>query len=168
MGKCDVYILKHIWDNRLHNRNLADKSYCPGIRNVVHEGQRKAITGKEPNVATLFLGVMFAPSGDMTDQVHHLRAKSVAWADLLRTKRISPEAVWYSLTASIMKTIEYPLLATSNLDVTKGATFHHGTHQSFYRLYLEQIFADKLAEMYSIVYQCTMGWVYKIHILHKG
>jgi hypothetical protein len=108
-----VYLLQHIWDDRLHNWQLADQTNCPGSINVSKDGQTIAITRKEPQVATLSLWVMFAPSGDMQDQVRYLRKKSEAWADLLRTKRISPEAAWYSLTSSIMKTIEYPLLATS-------------------------------------------------------
>jgi hypothetical protein len=111
--KCDVYLLQNIWDDRLHHWTLADQSYCPGSINIMHDGTLRAITRKEPNVATLSLGVMFAPSGNMKDQVTHLRKKADAWADLLRVKRIAPTAVWYSLTASIMKTIEYPLLATS-------------------------------------------------------
>jgi hypothetical protein len=111
--KCDVYLLQNIWDDRLHNWKLADQSYCPGSINVNNDGQLRAITRKEPDIATLSLGVMFAPSGEMQDQVKHLRKKAEAWADLLRTRRISPEAAWYSLAASIMKTIEYPLLATS-------------------------------------------------------
>ena len=94
---------------------MADQSYCPGSINVVHEGQLRAITRKEPNDATLSLGVMFAPGGSMKDQVHHLQKKAEAWADLLRTRRISPEAAWYSLTASIVKSIQYPLFATSTM-----------------------------------------------------
>ena len=112
--KCDVYILQYLWNGRLHSWTLADQEYCPdGSINIIDNGITRPITRKDPSEATLSLGVMFAPSGSMKDQVERLRANAEAWADLLRVKRSSSEAVWYSLTASIMKSIEYPLLATS-------------------------------------------------------
>ena len=74
---------------------------------------RKTIRRQDPSKATLSLGMKFAPSGSMDDQVQHLRKKAEAWADLLRVRKVERDAVWYSLTASILKTIEYPLLATT-------------------------------------------------------
>jgi hypothetical protein len=49
----------------------------------------------------------------MKDQVEYLRGKAVAWSDALRTKRLTPGEAWYCLNSTIMKTIEYSLMATT-------------------------------------------------------
>jgi hypothetical protein len=111
--KCDIYILLHKWNLKTSQWYLESHDQCPGDIFINHNGERRAIRRQEPSKATLSLGVQFAPDGSMKDQVAHLRQKAEQWADLLRVKKMQRDAVWYSLTASIMKTIEYPLLATS-------------------------------------------------------
>ena len=49
----------------------------------------------------------------MQDEVRYLRGKAIKWADALRTKKLQPSEAWYCLAATIMKTIEYPLMATT-------------------------------------------------------
>ena len=112
-SKCDVYLLMHRWNMQTTQWSIASKQQCPGDIFINDDGTRRALRRQEPNKATLSLGVQFAPDGSMNDQVAHLRKKAEQWADLLRVKKMQRDAVWYSLTASIMKSIEYPLLATS-------------------------------------------------------
>ena len=59
------------------------------------------------------LGIMTRPDGKMKDEFEHLRSKVIQWCDAIRTKRVKPSEAWYCLTATIMKTIEYPLIATT-------------------------------------------------------
>jgi hypothetical protein len=59
------------------------------------------------------LGIQIRPDGSMKDQVEYLRSKAVAWSDALRTKRLTPGEAWYCLNSTIMKTIEYSLMATT-------------------------------------------------------
>jgi hypothetical protein len=42
-----------------------------------------------------------------------LREKVFKWSDGLRTGRVKKDAAWYCLNSTIMKTIEYPLIATT-------------------------------------------------------
>ena len=112
-SKCDIYLLMHRWNMKKTHWAIASKEQCPGDIFINDDGTRRALRRQEPSKATLSLGVQFAPDGSMDDQVTHLRKKAEQWADLLRVKKMNRDAVWYSLTASIMKTIEYPLLATS-------------------------------------------------------
>ena len=46
------------------------------------------------------------------DEVEHLRAKAVKWADAVRTGHISSKDAWYCLNNTILKTMEYPLMST--------------------------------------------------------
>ena len=112
-SKCDVYLLMHKWNMKTSLWKIASMEQCPGDIFINDNGKQRALRRQEPHKATLSLGVQFAPDGSMKDQVTHLRTKAEQWADLLRVKKMQRDAVWYSLTASIMKTIEYPLLATS-------------------------------------------------------
>ena len=59
------------------------------------------------------LGMFTHPNGHMKDEVRHLRQKVLTWMDGLRTGKVSKHMVWYCLNATIMKTLEYPLVATT-------------------------------------------------------
>lgn len=67
----------------------------------------------EPHQANEALGIQMRPDGKMKDEVEYLHSKAVEWSDAIRTKKISKYEAWYTLTSTIMNTIEYPLTATS-------------------------------------------------------
>jgi hypothetical protein len=48
----------------------------------------------------------------MKDELRYLKGKITKFCDSIRTKRIKPSEAWYCLNTTIMKTIEYPLMAT--------------------------------------------------------
>ena len=56
---------------------------------------------------------MIRPDGSMRDEVKMLTKKAEIWTDAIRTRKIRPSEAWYCLTATIMKTLEYPLVATT-------------------------------------------------------
>ena len=49
----------------------------------------------------------------MDDEVHYLKTKVTKWCDAVRSKRLLRSEAWYCLNSTIMKTIEYPLMATT-------------------------------------------------------
>ena len=53
------------------------------------------------------------PSGCMKPEFGYLQGKITEHCDATRTKRIDAEDGWYCLTATIMKVVEYPLVATT-------------------------------------------------------
>ncbi|MGL5936442.1 MAG: hypothetical protein ACRCZI_12575, partial [Cetobacterium sp.] len=59
------------------------------------------------------LGIMSRPDGKMTDEFKYLKLRVREWCDALRTRRLTPEEAWYSLHATILRTLEYPLTATT-------------------------------------------------------
>ena len=78
-------------------------------------------TSLSPNVARRTLGVRLAPDGNNEDEVKHLRGVAEKWKDHIRTGHLQQHEAWYALTATVMKTIEYPLLA---LTLTKEQCTH--------------------------------------------
>ena len=64
---------------------------------------------------------MTRPDGNDSDEVKHLRAKTVSWAESVRTNHFKADDAWYCLNNTIMKTVEYPLMATT---MTKDELTH--------------------------------------------
>ncbi len=67
----------------------------------------------EVNVARETLGVFIAMDGTQTMQTEALIAITHRWADRVRSGRLTHIEAWFSLMWCIMKTLEYPLMATS-------------------------------------------------------
>ena len=59
------------------------------------------------------LGILSCPDGNMSDEVSHLQSKVACWTKNIRTQRLPAEVAWYCLNSTIVKTIEYPLVATT-------------------------------------------------------
>jgi len=57
----------------------------------------------------------------MEDQVEAMQAKVAKWVDGIRTKRINATNVWCCLNSTIMKTLEYPIMATTLTEDESGA-----------------------------------------------
>ena len=75
--------------------------------------ERAVIPRLNPHEARELLGVMLQPDGNETSQYKHLLAKAKKWKDAVRSHHIKQHDAWYTLNASIMKTLEYPLMATT-------------------------------------------------------
>lgn len=86
-------------------------SQAPGDL-FLNQGQHR-IRRNEVHVAEEALGIQASPDGSMRAELKYLKGKVAKWCDAIRTKRIKPSEAWYCLNATIMKTIEYPLMATS-------------------------------------------------------
>jgi hypothetical protein len=59
------------------------------------------------------LGIMIRPDVKMHDEVKLLKQAALKWCDGIRTKPLHPTKAWYSMEATIMRTLEYPLVATT-------------------------------------------------------
>ena len=71
------------------------------------------LTRLEPSKARETLGIMIAMDGNSNAEIQHLRNKAEEFADQLRSGFIRKNDAWYALTATIMKTLEYPMPATT-------------------------------------------------------
>lgn len=110
--KCSMQTLEYEFsnNNRWKLKKLIDQDEAVCIDT---KDGRVRIVRKEHNVSTLALGIMFTVDGTMTDQVKFMRKKSATWSDELSKQQFSKAEVSYALRASIMRTLQYPLLATT-------------------------------------------------------
>ncbi len=52
-------------------------------------------------------------NGNQTAQTQDLWDKAMLWAERVRSGRFSPAEAWFSLQYCVLKSLEYPLMATS-------------------------------------------------------
>jgi Reverse transcriptase (RNA-dependent DNA polymerase) len=110
--KCNWFVLAHQWHN--NNWRYLSEQETPGsvsLRN--QDGSRTLIQRVNPSDAVQALGVMFSPSGNMKHQIEYMKQQATKWANTIRVCGLSRSHVWYSLNSMIMKSLEYPLLATT-------------------------------------------------------
>ena len=79
------------------------------------DGVRVILQRYEASVGKETLGVMQAMDGNNKDEIAYLLKKAVAFADSMRTGYLNKNDAWFALTATIMKTMEYPM-ATTTID----------------------------------------------------
>ena len=91
------------------------QSEIPGTLTLHDEstGQPLTLDRLPVNQARKQLGILSPVNGDMTAEVKYLRKKAEAWATIVREKQCNKEDMWYTMNSTIMKTIQYPLMATT-------------------------------------------------------
>jgi hypothetical protein len=77
------------------------------------DGVRVVLQRYEAKVGKETLGVMQAMDGNNVAEIAQLLKKAVAFADSMGTGYLSKNDAWFALTATIMKTMEYPVATTT-------------------------------------------------------
>jgi Reverse transcriptase (RNA-dependent DNA polymerase) len=110
--KSNAFVILHTWINNSWRMRKASKiqgSLCIDSPS----GETETLTILDPHEAVKALGIMFSPSGCMKAQCQYMQGKATEWADRVRTGFIRERDAWYALSTTIMKSLEYPLLATT-------------------------------------------------------
>ena len=66
-----------------------------------------------PTTSKEALGIQVRPDASMEDEVTYLKQRVAKWCDGIRTRKFKGYEAWYCLHSTIMKTLEYPLAATT-------------------------------------------------------
>ena len=107
------YLIDFIWTgDRWRYATIDDIPGNISINNVDDEG-RAILQRYEASVAQKTLGVFLAMDGNNMEEVRYLRQKAVDFADCVRTGFLSRQDATYALHRTIMKTLEYPMVATT-------------------------------------------------------
>jgi hypothetical protein len=77
------------------------------------DGTREALKCYEADVGQETLGVMQAMDGKNSADILHLGNKAAAFAESMRTGFLSKTDAWFALTATILKTMQYPMATTT-------------------------------------------------------
>ena len=109
-------LIDFVWDAPSHEFKYRSIEDMPGELTVKdHTGTQRILKRIEVedsnNQPTL--GVRLTMTGDLTDQLYHLAQEAETFAFQLQQTRADKKAVFYTYQSSFMKTIEYPLTATT-------------------------------------------------------
>jgi hypothetical protein len=107
------YLIDFVWTG--DRWRYATKDDMPGdisINNVDDSG-REVLNRYEALEAKKTLGVYLAMDGNNQEETRYLRDKAEEFADCVRTGFLSREDATYALHRTIMKTLEYPLVAAT-------------------------------------------------------
>ena len=83
---------------------MTDKDH----NNVCHELEQI-----DPHVGKDTLGVLLAPSGNMLSELKYLGVKVRTWVDNAKKGYLPVHKIFASISTTILKTLQYPLLALS-------------------------------------------------------
>jgi hypothetical protein len=111
-SKSNWYMILHEWRNNKWSMKSMDKA--PGDIKVTNPtGLSECIKRLEPHESVSALGIMFTPNGSMKCEVAYIRKKAEKWTEQVCCGFLKKHEAWYSINLCIMKSIEYPLLATT-------------------------------------------------------
>jgi hypothetical protein len=99
-------------NNKWRYANVAETPGSITIRDIPGHG-REALERLEVDEARETLGVFIAMDGNQQAQTKELWRKANTWADQVRAGRFTHAEAWFSLQFCVMKSLEYPLMATS-------------------------------------------------------
>ena len=125
------YLIDFVWTG--DRWRYATKEDLPGdisINTVDDEG-RAVLLRYEASVAQKTLGVFLAMDGNNIEETRYLRQKAVDFAECVRTGFLSRQDATYALHRTIMKTLEYPMVA-SHQHEQASVGIHSGTHSENY------------------------------------
>jgi hypothetical protein len=90
-----------------------DEEKAPATLSVKDcDGQRIQLACLSPDAAHRTLGMRLAPDGNNKAEIEYLHSIAEKWsADIHAAGHLQCHKAWYALTATIMHTLEYPLLA---------------------------------------------------------
>jgi hypothetical protein len=111
--KSHWYMIDFIWTGEKWRYKTIEE--IPAELSVVDtDGKsRVKLTRHEVTHAEETLGVKLSMDGNNADEKRMLRKKAEEFADQMRTGSLDKNDVWFAITATIMKTLEYPMIATT-------------------------------------------------------
>ena len=111
-SKSHWYLIDFVWTGT--NWRYRKKAELPGDVSVLDkDGHRTILERHDPSIATETLGVWQAMDGNNQLEIQALRKKTEDFAESMRTGFLSKADAWYALNSSILKTLEYPMVATT-------------------------------------------------------
>ena len=110
--KTHWYLIDFRWKNG--DWRYATPEETPAFLTVRNcKGERLPLERLASDNAQRTLGVRQAPDGNNEAQFQYMVEVAKVWADNIRTGHLPRRLTWQSLTTAILKTLEYPLTATT-------------------------------------------------------
>ena len=110
--KCHWYLMDYTWINGNWVMLHPTATDFP-LRVRSPSGRLVEIEQLPPQEARRTLGIRAAPDGNMDAEFEFLSKRIKAWTDLIQTRRLPHHLVWTALHTGILKTLAYPLPAST-------------------------------------------------------
>ena len=109
--KCWWYLVSFHWK---HGRwKFVDEGSVFDLRVRNKHGIIESLEYLPGHEAKEMLGVYIAPSGNQTKQITEMKKKAATWGHHIRQGSLLHHETWITLNTTILKSLEYPLAATS-------------------------------------------------------
>ena len=109
--KCWWCLVGFTWKGRCWKYSDEGDSFDLIVRNK--DGIYESLKYLTCNLAREMLGIYLAPNGKETKQIEVMRAKATEWGMYMSEGALRDFEAWNALNTTIMKTLEYPLVATT-------------------------------------------------------
>ena len=110
--KSHWYLVSFAWKNDKWVYNTINET--PGGLYIYDQHrQRVPLNRLEVGDACETLGICMSMDGNQQAEFLKLRSIAQKWADQVRCGRLAPSEAWFSLNHTVMRALEYPLMATS-------------------------------------------------------
>ena len=107
------YAFDFHWDGKKWRYTTVEEVPGSLSTRTIDGNRRESLIRLEPSEARETLGLWIALDGNQTAQFTALVNKAQTWAERIRAGRLNFAECWISLQTGIMKSLEYPLMATS-------------------------------------------------------
>lgn len=111
--KTFAYPISFHWENSGASRYETVQEIDRTLTVKDHNNIRHELKQYDAHIGKDNLGVLLAPSGDMTSEIKHLSTKVQEWVSNVKAGYLPPHEVFDSISTTILKPLEYPLLALS-------------------------------------------------------
>jgi hypothetical protein len=113
-SKSHWYLIDFKWIPQRLQWSYRQKHELPGtlfVRNP--NGDRELLDRVEINEGRVTLGINITPDGSQDGEAQYLMTKVRQWISRFKANHLSSVDTWYALNNTIMKTLEYPMIAIS-------------------------------------------------------
>ena len=110
--KSHWYLIDFVWKDGFWRYASLEETNC-GLKVRDCDGNSKTIERLAVSEARRTLGVRLAPDGNNDEEAKFLRERAKDWADRVRTGHLPRRLVWESMNTTILKSLQYPLPATT-------------------------------------------------------
>jgi hypothetical protein len=114
-SKSNWYLLDFKWIPKQLRWNYRMIDELPGTLQVCNpQGKQETLERVEINEGCVTLGINIAPDGSQEGEVNYLMTKVCQWISrFFNANHMNSLYTWYAFNNTIMKTLEYPMIAVS-------------------------------------------------------
>ena len=109
--KCWWYLVEFTWKRGRWSYSNEGATFDLKVRNK--DGIEESLQYLPADVAKEMLGVHIAPDGNEHKQIAEMKKKAKTWAYHIKGGNLATNVAWTALTTTILKSLEYPLAATT-------------------------------------------------------